>query len=281
MVKIYLAVKEGMDKLEGIETSLLDSQLILSDILGVERTYLLLNREKEITNEEYKVFIEKINLRKNGMPLQYITGKQEFMGIMFKVCKGVLIPRNDTEILVEEVINIAKNIQNPIIIDVGCGSGAISISLAKFIEDSNIYALDIMDTPLKITKENSILNGVEERVNIIKSNMLSNIKDTNEKVDFIISNPPYIKTSVIPTLMKEVKEHEPINALDGGEDGLYFYRNITHDAKKLLKENGYLVYEIGHDQKEDVKNIMINEGFKNIKVIKDLSGLDRVVIGNK
>lgn len=281
MVKIYLAVKEGMDKLEGIETALLDSQLILSDILGVERTYLLLNREKEITNEEYKVFIEKINLRKNGLPLQYITGKQEFMGIMFKVCKGVLIPRNDTEILVEEVINLAKNIQNPIIIDVGCGSGAISISLAKFIEHSSIYALDIMDIPLKMTKENSILNGVEKRVNVIKSNMLSNEKYINEKVDFIISNPPYIKTSVIPTLMKEVKEHEPINALDGGEDGLYFYRNITHDAKKLLKENGYLVYEIGHDQKEDVKNIMINEGFKNIKVIKDLSGLDRVIIGNK
>lgn len=280
MVKIYLAVKEGMEELKNIETSLLESQLLLADTLNVERTYLLLNREEEIDDEKYKIFMEKISIRKTGMPLQYITGKQEFMGIMFKVCKGVLIPRCDTETLVEEVVKLAKGMKNPSIIEVGSGSGAISISLAKFIEGSNIYAFDIMEVPLKITKENAILNKVEKRIKVIKSDMLSSAKDIKERVDFIISNPPYIKTDVIPTLMKEVKEHEPIKALDGGEDGLYFYKNITRDSKRYLKEDGYLIYEIGHNQKEEVKNIMLSEGFKNIKVIKDLSGLDRVIIGN-
>lgn len=274
-----MAVKEGMDTLEGIETALLDSQLLLSHVLGVDRGYLLLNREKEITEDEYKTFLNNIKLRKEGVPLQYITGEQEFMGLPFKVEKGVLIPRCDTEVLVEEVVNIIKDVDSPVIADVGCGSGAISISIAKLVETSTVYALDIMDIPLKVTHKNVILNGVEDRVNIIKSDMLKELINKGKVFDLIVSNPPYIKKEVIPTLMKEVKEHEPMSALDGGEDGLYFYRNITKDSKKLLKKGGYLAYEIGYDQGESVKNIMIQEGFADVKLIKDLSGLNRVLIG--
>lgn len=280
MVKIYLAVKEGMDILEGIETALLDSQLLLANILSVERTYLLLNREKEISEKEYKEFIKSAELRRSGVPLQYITGMQEFMGLDFKVREGVLIPRNDTEVLVEKVISLAENIKGPSIADIGCGSGAISVSLAKFLEHSTIYALDIMDIPLKVTKENAILNKVEEKIKILKSDMLSKLKGTDVKVDFIVSNPPYIESGVIDTLMTEVKDYEPKSALDGGEDGLYFYRNITKDSRSILKEGGYLAYEIGYNQGEAVKNLMEEEDFLDIEIIKDLAGMDRVVIGH-
>ncbi|KMT22802.1 peptide chain release factor N(5)-glutamine methyltransferase [Clostridium cylindrosporum] len=278
MVKIYMAMKEGSDLLVGLSTSLLDSQLLLCHVLGVDRSYLFLNRESEISEDKYKEFLTLINLRKSGKPLQYITGFQEFMGLNFKVSEGVLIPRCDTEVLVENVIEIAKYIKSPVIVDVGCGSGAISVSLASFIKDSTVYALDIMDTPIKVTKENALLNNVEDRVNVLKSDMLCSVKD--KKANIIVSNPPYIKRDVIKTLMTEVKDHEPMSALDGGEDGLIFYRAITKDSVGILSENGYLAYEIGHDQGEDVRDIMIHEGFKDVVVIKDLSGLDRVVIGH-
>ena len=280
MVKLYEAMKEGADELINSSTALLDSQLLLCYVLNVDRSYLFLNREKEILDSEYKRFKELLTYRKNGMPLQYITGYQEFMGLDFKVESGVLIPRCDTEILVEEAIKILKNIDSPTIADVGCGSGAISVSIASFIEDSKVYALDIMDIPLKVTLENAKLNNVSNKVEVLKSNMLDQIIFKDINLDMVISNPPYIKKDVISTLMKEVKEFEPMTALDGGEDGLVFYRKITKDAKNILKPNGYLLYEIGHDQGIEVKDIMISEGFKDVIIINDLAGLNRVVLGH-
>lgn len=280
MVKIYMAMKEGETLLSNSTTSLLDSQLLLSHVLDVERTYLILNREKELSDAQYFKFKEYVEKRKNGEPLQYIIGSQEFMGLPFNVEKGVLIPRCDTETLVEEAINILRNMESPVVADVGCGSGAISVSLASFVKDSIVYALDIMDTPLKVTKENSILNNVENRVNVKRSNMLEVLSDMNRQLNMIISNPPYIREDVIPTLMTEVKDFEPIEALVGGDDGLKFYRDITKQSRPLLKKGGYLLYEIGHDQGEDVKSIMESEGFENIKIIKDLAGHNRVVLGN-
>lgn len=280
MVKLYVAMKEGADELINSSTALLDSQLLLCHVLDVNRSYLFLNREKQLLDSEYERFKKLVSYRKSGMPLQYITGYQEFMGLDFKVESGVLIPRCDTEILVEEAIKILEKIESPTIADVGCGSGAISVSIAKYVKDSKVYALDIMDIPLKVTLENAKLNNVSNKVEVKNSNMLDEILEENIKLDMVISNPPYIKKDVIPTLMKEVKDFEPITALDGGEDGLIFYRKITKDAKELLKPNGYLLYEIGHDQAVEVKDIMVNEGFKDVVVINDLSGLNRVVLGH-
>lgn len=275
-----MAMKEGMDLLTNSQTSQLDSQLLLSHVLGVERTYLFLNREEELQEDKYIEFKRLIELRKKGVPLQYITGYQEFMSLSFKVSEGVLIPRCDTECLVEVILENLKDIENPVIADVGCGSGAISISIANYKKDALVYALDIMDTPLILTKENAKLNNVDNNVKILKSNMLSALIEIGEKVNMVVSNPPYIRSGVITTLMAEVKDYEPMTALDGGVDGLIFYRNITKESKEILVDNGILAYEIGHDQGEDVKNIMIENGFKNVSIIKDLSGMDRIVIGH-
>ncbi|MEG2893873.1 MAG: peptide chain release factor N(5)-glutamine methyltransferase [Clostridium sp.] len=281
MVKLFQAIKDGADSLEGSSTGLLDAQLIMCHVLNVDRTYLFMNREVEIEDSDLKLFKSLIKDRQKGKPLQYITGYQEFMGLNFKVEEGVLIPRCDTETLIEVILN-KIHVKDPFkIADVGCGSGAISVTLAKMIETSIVYALDIMDTPLKITKENAELNGVSDRVTILRSDKLTSLLDSTEKLDLIVSNPPYIRTKVIDTLMTEVRDYEPMSALDGGDDGLIFYREITSEALCLLNEGGYLAYEIGHDQGEDVKQIMESAGYYDVEVIKDLPGLDRVVIGRR
>jgi len=243
--------------------------------------YIHLNLEKELTLEEKNNLINMIDERKKGRPIAYILGSREFMGLDFYVKEGVLIPRPDTEILVEEVINLCSNVKNPTILDIGTGSGAISVSLAKYISNSKIYSLDISETALEVGKINAINNNVENQISFIKSNLFDSINDKSIVFDIIVSNPPYIRKKDIPTLHTQVKDYEPYIALEGGEDGLDFYRKITEESVKYLKENGILAYEVGHDQALDVKDIMIKNGYQNITIMKDLSNIDRVVIGMK
>jgi release factor glutamine methyltransferase len=192
----------------------------------------------------------------------------------------VLIPRADTEILVEEVINRISAHFNPVVVDIGCGSGAIAVSIAKYVKNSEVYALDIMDTPLEITKLNAVGNGVGDRVHVLKSNVLKALnKEHENKIDVIVSNPPYIEEADIPNLMMDVKNYEPKIALSGGIDGLCYYRSITRDCIIYLKNEGLLAYEIGYNQAEAVMHIMEAEGFYNIELIRDLGGNDRVVLG--
>ncbi|MEG0370704.1 MAG: peptide chain release factor N(5)-glutamine methyltransferase [Clostridium sp.] len=279
MVKLYVSIKEAAEYLSESSSPMLDAQLLMCHVLDVDRSYLFMNREIEINEYTYNKYIQLIEQRKNGKPLQYITGDQEFMGLPFKVEEGVLIPRCDTETLVEKVIECLRDKQSPLIADVGCGSGAISVSIASFIKDAKVFALDIMDIPLRITAENAKLNNVDNRVEVKKSDMLLALEGRVNEFDLIVSNPPYIRSDVISELMVEVKDHEPISALDGGDDGLIFYRNITNQALPLLKKGGILAYEIGHDQGVDVSDIMTKCGYRDVAIIKDLAGLDRVVIG--
>lgn len=279
-MKIFEAVNEAAKILSSSTTPLLDAQLLLESVLKKDRIYIYMNRDRELTDCEIEKFFDLLERRKKGEPISYILGYKEFMSLNFKVEKGVLIPRPDTEILVEEVLKNLKDKKSPIIVDVGCGSGAISISIAKYKEDALVYSLDIMDVPLKITKENAIINDVEDRVHVIKSDILKSLDKTlYGEVDVIVSNPPYIKGDVIPTLMKDVKDYEPYEALYGGEDGLYFYRNITREALPYLKSGGFIAYEIGHDQGFEVQNILKENGFYDVCCIRDLAGLDRVVLG--
>ena len=215
--------------------------------------------------------IEKIA---NGVPLQHITHTQEFMKMDFFVNENVLIPRPDTEILVEEVINLAKKIDNPKILDLCTGSGAIAISIAKNVPSAEVLAIDISEKALEVAKKNS--QKLQAKVKFEKSNLFSNIGKM--KFDIIVSNPPYIKKTDIKLLSNEVQK-EPEIALDGGYDGLDFYRKISNQAIDYLKFGSYLCFEIGYDQKEDVTEIIKNtKHFNNTYCKKDLFGNDRVIV---
>ena len=271
---------EYSSKLEEISsTPRLDVEILLQKSLGdVDRLYILLNLDKVLSEDEEKTFIKYINERLENRPIAYIVGNREFMGLDFYVKEGVLIPRPDTEILVEEVIELAKNKGEINILDIGTGSGAITVSLAKYLPNAKITSVDIEDIPLEVGRINAKSNEVEDRIEFVKSNLFENI-DKDMKFDIIVSNPPYIKREVIETLDKQVKDYEPYTALEGGEDGLDFYREITKQSKSYLKEKGILAYEVGHDQSEDVSKLMIDGGYTNIYTKKDLQGFERVVIG--
>ena len=265
------------------DTPRLDVEIFLQKALGdVDRIYIHLNLNKELTKEQYDEFLGYINDRINGRPVAYIVGNREFMGLDFFVKEGVLIPRPDTETLVEEIIELCKNKNEEInIVDIGTGSGAITVSLAKYIKNSKITSLDISDIPLEVGKINAVNNGVDNRIEFLKSDVFTAIKNTEKKFDIIVSNPPYIPKKDIETLHTQVKDYEPYNALEGGEDGLDFYRQITEESIKYLKQGGILAYEVGHDQAEDVSKIMKYHGYDKIYTKKDIQGIDRVVIGFK
>ena len=248
---------------------------LLSNFINKDNTYLVINKDKEIEKDielKYIMALEKIL---NGTPIQYIINNQNFMGIEFYVDENVLIPQPDTEVLVEEVIRISNNENKKKILDLCTGSGAIAISLKNTIENIDVVASDISKNALDVAKRNAKKCNVN--IEFIQSNLFEKIED---KFDIITSNPPYIKTEVIKTLDKEV-QNEPVIALDGGKDGLEFYRKIIKQAKKYLYDNGCLALEIGFDQKEEVVKIFQNEGYKQIYSKKDFGNNDRIVIGKK
>lgn len=266
-----------MLKSEKIENPKLISRLLLEYVLKMNRQELIVYDCKMVDKIKEIEFLKYIDKIINGTPLQYITKTQEFMKLNFKVNENVLIPRVDTEILVEEVIKIASKIKNPKILDLCTGSGAIAVSISKYINEAEVFASDISEKALNLAKENAEYNGV--KVKFIKSDLFKEIE--NIRFDIIVSNPPYIKTDIIKTLSREVKK-EPIIALDGGKDGLDFYKKIIEQSKDYLKVNGYLCFEIGYDQKIDVIELIENERIYNKTYgKKDLFDNDRIVITQK
>ena len=258
-----------------IEDSRIIAKVLAKYILNLNNNELVSNDNKEISEEEKTRYYLALIEIMQGMPLQYITNNQEFYGLDLYVDENVLIPQPDTEILVEEVINICKKYDGKIkILDICSGSGAIGISIAKNISNANIVLGDISEKAIEIAKKNAEKNGVSERVKFLKTNMFENIK---EEFDIIVSNPPYIETKTIEELSKQVQS-EPHIALDGGEDGLDFYRILSNDAKKYLKKDGYLCVEIGYNQRENVEKLLKERNYKNIYSKKDLSGNDRIIV---
>ena len=263
-------------KINNIENPNLKARLLMQFVLNQTRQYLLIYDEKQLQKTQEIEYFKNIDKIVNGTPLQHITHQQEFMKMNFFVNEDVLIPRPDTEILVEEVINIANKINAKKILDLCTGSGAIAVSLAKYVKDSEITAVDISEKALKISKLNAKNNKVDDKITFIESDLFENIK--KEKYDIIVSNPPYIKKEIIKSLEKEVQK-EPYIALDGGYDGLDFYRKIIKESFEYLKYNGYLCLEIGYDQKEDVtKLIQDEEKYSNIYSKTDFGGNDRIII---
>lgn len=279
-MKIKDVLKIGIESLNQIkiEDASLKARILLANILDKNKEYLLIHDEEEIKEKIVNLYMQKIEELKNHKPIQYIIKKQEFMGFDFYVDENVLIPQPDTENLVEEVLFIINSIKDKSlkILDLCTGSGAIAISLSKILNSDKIliYGSDISEKALKIAQDNAIQNC--SKVVFLKSNIFNEINN-NYKFDIIVSNPPYIETKTIEELSEEVK-YEPHIALDGGEDGLYFYREIIKDAKKYLNPNGYLAFEIGYNQKKQVEKLLEENGYKNIYSRKDLSGNDRVVV---
>ena len=270
------ALTKGMIilKSNNIETPKLKARLLLQYILKKDRQYLIVYDNKEIEKKEQWEYFVNIEKMTNGIPLQHITHSQEFMKMDFYVDENVLIPRPDTEILVEEVIKLAKNMDKPKILDLCTGSGAIAISIAKNVPSAEVLAIDISEKALEVAKKNA--HKLQAKVKFKKSNLFSNIGKM--KFDIIVSNPPYIKKTDIKLLSNEVQK-EPKIALDGGYDGLDFYRKISNQAIDYLKFGSYLCFEIGYDQQEDVTEIIKNtKHFNNTYCKKDLFGNDRIIV---
>ena len=274
--------KVGTVKLaeEGIEEFSLDAWYLLEYVTGVSKAMYFAEPERAVSEENADRYIDCIRRRAAHIPLQHITGEQEFMGYPFCVNEHVLIPRQDTEILVEEAIQVMRPKMK--VLDMCTGSGCIVLSILKmcrekyYMTELQGIGADVSEEALKVARENGRRLGVP--VTWIQSDLFAKIPE-EEKYDVIVSNPPYIETAVIDTLQEEVRLHDPYIALDGKEDGLYFYRRIISEAGKYLKTQGKLMFEIGCDQAEAVEELMKNAGYEQITVIKDLAGLDRVVYG--
>ena len=275
LLKSYEILKEVQ-----IESYLVDSKLLLSKVLNKDKLFIMLNRDFNLNHQEENEFFRLIHLRKDKMPIKYILGECEFMGMGFIVKPGVLIPRPDTEILVEEVINHINEKSYTEVCDVCSGSGAIGISIAEFIKNTNVTLYDISEHALAVGQLNIEKFNLSKRVNVEFSNLLQVAISENKKFQVIVSNPPYIREGVIPTLMEDVKNYEPHIALNGGSDGLDFYRRITKESLLVLEKGGLLAFEIGYDQREEVTDILLKSGFNAIECIRDLSGNDRVIKGN-
>lgn len=256
----------------GVPDAALDAWYLLQMVCKIERSYYYVHGEEDITQDAQKEYEIAVQKRADHIPLQYIIGEQEFMGLRFKVNSNVLIPRQDTETLVEQVLKIVKPGMK--VLDLCTGSGCVLISVLKNAPELTGMGSDISKTALLVAKENAKLHEVDAEW--VRSDLFDNITET---FDVIMANPPYIPTGEILSLMPEVRDFEPENALDGGADGLDFYRKIAGQVKDYLNPGGYVYMEIGYDQGEAVSELMRNAGFTEVEVIKDLARNDRVVKG--
>lgn len=276
-------LKEGQEILEaaGIEEAGLDAWLLLEYESGKNRAYYFAHCKEEADEEIKTSYMEKIRKRAQHIPLQHLTHQGYFMGYEFFVNENVLVPRQDTEVLVEEALSLIKEKEVPQILDMCTGSGCILLSLLLEREDALGTGADLSEKAFSVAEKNRETYHLETRAELIKSDMFQSgyFEGKKESFDIIVSNPPYIPTEEIEKLQAEVRFHDPFMALDGKEDGLYFYRIIAKNAGEYLKPGGFLACEIGCDQGEDVKKMFESCGFSDVKVIKDLAGLDRVVSG--
>lgn len=274
-MKVRELKKIGIKKLEenNIEDCIYKVDKLLQYILNMSKIDLVINEEKNIDSKIENKYFELINEIIEGKPLQYITNTQEFMKLNFYVNEDVLIPQPDTEILVEKTLDVAREDNKLSILDLCTGSGAIAISIKKYKNNAKVYASDISKKALEIAKLNAKNNDTD--IIFIESDMFQNIN--NKKFDIIVSNPPYIETKEIENLPKDV-QNEPAIALNGGEDGLKFYKIIRDEAYKYLNKNGKILLEIGYNQKDIVEKLFSdNKYYKNIESYKDLSNIDRII----
>ena len=280
-VKELLLVGENRLRDAGIADAKVDSRALYCHIFDLTPAQLIMEWQKTVEFDYCEKYFSLLDRRAAGEPVQYITGVQEFMGYPIKVNPSVLIPRLDTETVVEKAIEIAKEKKAKEILDLCCGSGPIGIAMAKNLHDAKITLSDVSGDAAEVARSNVNALNLSKRIDVKSGDLFEPFRGrfSKKRFDMIVSNPPYIPKATIPKLMAEVKDHEPMTALDGGEDGLDFYRWISGEAGVFLKKRGILVFEIGHDQGEAVSKLLEEHGFENVQVVKDLAGLDRTVWG--
>ena len=279
-MKLEVAIDKAFKELtkRNIKTAMLDTELLMSKAINKDREFIILNLKNEIDEKDYQYFQKMINERSKGKPIAYLTNKKFFWKYEFDIVENVLIPRPDTEILVEQVLNIYKNKNKINFLDIGTGSGCILLSILKERKDFFATGIDISDDAIKICKINAYKLGVKNRVKFFKSD-IDNF--SNGKYDLIISNPPYIKNLDLKCLEKDVINFEPKLALNGGLEGITEIKKVINKSAKLIKKNGKLILEIAFNQKEKVRQLLINNGFYVNMVIKDLAKNDRCIVSTK
>ena len=279
-MKLEVAIDKAFKELKkrNIKTAMLDTELLMSKAINKDREFIILNLKNEIDEKDYQYFQKMINERSKGKPIAYLTNKKFFWKYEFDIVENVLIPRPDTEILVEQVLNIYKNKNKINFLDIGTGSGCILLSILKERKDFFATGIDISDDAIKICKINAYKLGVKNRVKLFKSD-IDNF--SNGKYDLIISNPPYIKNLDLKCLEKDVINFEPKLALNGGLEGITEIKKVINKSAKLIKKNGKLILEIAFNQKEKVRQLLINNGFYVNMVIKDLAENVRCIVSTK
>ena len=281
-MEINQLIRIGVDRIKGRQygNAVLEATLLLGKLMNVDKVHIYTHGKEQVPDEIVNKFLEAIEKRSKGYPIQYIIKEKEFMGLNFYIEEGVLIPRPDTEIIVEYILEYIdkRHSQEQInILDIGIGSGAIGLSIAYYKKNVHVCGVDISHKALEVANINKDRFNLSN-VKLIKSDLFEKISE-EEKFHIIVSNPPYIPTEDMESLQEEVKNYEPRTALDGGKEGMDFYRRIIPESRNYLKEEGLLIFEIGYHQAKDVSHIMIENGFKDIKILKDLQGLDRAVLG--
>jgi release factor glutamine methyltransferase len=266
-------------KERGLPNPRLEADLLLAWVLKMSRVKLYADWDRPLEPEEVQQYREVIIKRVQGWPLAYLTGRKSFLSWEFQVNPAVLVPRPETELLVETVVEAVKDRSEITGVDVGVGSGIIAISLAKLLPDSSWYGTDISPEALTVAEANAVQLGVEQQIRFLSGNLLEPVADSGVVFDIIVSNPPYVPSALISSLQPEVRK-EPLLALDGGPDGLALYRKLLPQARKLLKTDGIVAIEHGSDQRNSLENLFKESGFI-IESKADLAGLDRIMIGRK
>jgi release factor glutamine methyltransferase len=277
-------LKEASERLRSASVSndVLDAQTLLAEALGEDRTYLIINFNRQLSEDILSKYRAMVERRASGEPLQYITGRQEFFGLDFEVTPDVLIPRPETELLVEETIRIVQQdrIARPVIMDAGAGSGAIAVALAREMRDARVIASDVSEAALRVARRNAARHGLGDRINFVASDLLEAFAEENF-ADFILSNPPYVSEKEMPSLQREVRDWEPRLALTDSNDGLSFYRRLLKDAPSRLKPGGRLICEMGYMQSERVSAMVDHDVWGAAGMLDDLQGIPRTIVLRK
>lgn len=263
----------------GVDSPLLDAQLLMAMVLSSSRLGVIAHPERELSEEQLEEFRPLLDRRSSRHPLAYILGHREFYGIEFDVAPGVLVPRPETEVLVEECLKRLSGIPEPAIADIGAGSGAIAVALALNLPNARIYTTEISQSALKVARANVEKHDLSDRVTVLEGDLLEPLKPLGVLFDAIVSNPPYIPSGEIDSLQPEVSQFEPREALDGGPDGLDAYRRLLPDAIPLLNESGFAAVEVGAGEAGLVRDLTLGAGCRRAEIIPDLAGIERVVIG--